>query len=193
MSLVSVYCLTLKQWQYSSSLNWPPASFPDPTQLSVTWSTEKQEKAWYLFSHEWCQDRRDGRKALIVCGAHWTKNTRAKVPGNLPHVSSKREETVVHTKHWVCVVCWKYAKHILLVLQLFAIFRLCMLMWEKIQGSPSFSVLHVTESWVGLRNEATGCMHLPSRTLLFPICGLWSLQITVHVRPLYMYTCSHYK
>ena len=29
-----------------------PASFPDPAQLFVTFSTEKQERAWYLFSRE---------------------------------------------------------------------------------------------------------------------------------------------
>ena len=33
-----------------------------------------------------------------MCGAHWAKNSKAKVPGNLPHVSSEWEETVVHTK-----------------------------------------------------------------------------------------------
>ena len=29
-----------------------------------------------------------------------------------------------------------------------------MLTWEKIPGSPRFSVLQVTESWVGAGNEA---------------------------------------
>ena len=28
------------------------ASFPGPTQLSIACSTEKRERAWYLFSHE---------------------------------------------------------------------------------------------------------------------------------------------
>ena len=44
------------------------ASFPGPAQFSVAISTEKRERAWYLFSREWRQDRKDGRKGLIVRG-----------------------------------------------------------------------------------------------------------------------------
>ena len=29
-----------------------PASFPGPAQLSIAFSTEKWERAWYLFSRE---------------------------------------------------------------------------------------------------------------------------------------------
>ena len=37
-----------------------------PTQLSVACRTEKQERAWYLFSREQHQDRKDGRMGLIM-------------------------------------------------------------------------------------------------------------------------------
>ena len=39
-----------------------PPSFPS---LAVQL---KRERAWYLFSRERRQDRKDGRKGLIVCG-----------------------------------------------------------------------------------------------------------------------------
>lgn len=42
-------------------------------------STVKWGRAWCLFSHEWCQGRKDGRKGLIVRGHTRT----VKVPGNL--------------------------------------------------------------------------------------------------------------
>ena len=44
------------------------ASFPGRAQLSVAISTEKRERAWYLFSCERRQDRKDGRKGLILRG-----------------------------------------------------------------------------------------------------------------------------
>ena len=44
------------------------ASFPGPAQLFVAISAEKRERAWYFFSREWRQDRKDGRKSLIVRG-----------------------------------------------------------------------------------------------------------------------------
>ena len=63
------------------------ASFPGPAQLSVACSTVKQERAWYLFSREWRQDRKGGRKGLIVCGRTGPRTAkRAKVQGSLPHV-----------------------------------------------------------------------------------------------------------
>ena len=37
-----------------------------PTQLFVACRTEKQERAWYLFSREQHQDRKDGRMGLIM-------------------------------------------------------------------------------------------------------------------------------
>ena len=40
------------------------ASFPGPAQVSATCSMVMWERAWYLFSCEWCQDRKD----LIVHG-----------------------------------------------------------------------------------------------------------------------------
>ena len=76
------------------------ASFPGPAQLSVAFSTEKQagESLVFLlmlvprlspgdeanlYSCEWCQDRKDGRKGLIVREdtGPWTAK-RAKVTGN---------------------------------------------------------------------------------------------------------------
>ena len=65
------------------------ASFPGPTQLSIAISTEKWEWAWYLFSHEWHQDRKDVTKSLIArrCTGPRTAK-RANIAGNLPHVSS---------------------------------------------------------------------------------------------------------
>ena len=37
-----------------------------PTQLSIACSMVKQECALEIFSNEWCQDRKDGRKRLIT-------------------------------------------------------------------------------------------------------------------------------
>ena len=60
------------------------ASFPGPAQLSIAISTEKRERAWYLFSREWRQDRKDGRKDLIVCGCTGPRTAkRANLAGNL--------------------------------------------------------------------------------------------------------------
>ena len=52
------------------------------------------------------------------------------------------------------VVGWKYAKRSLLVRKFSPFSDYVMLTWEKISGSPCFSVLQVTESWVGPGNEA---------------------------------------
>ena len=65
------------------------ASFPGPAQLSVAINTEERVRAWYLFSREWRQDRKDDRKGLIVCGCTGPRTAkRANIAGNLPHVSS---------------------------------------------------------------------------------------------------------
>ena len=62
------------------------ASFPGPTQLSVAFSTEKWERAWYLFSREIRQDRKDGRKDLIVCGRAGLRTAKAaNVAGKCSH------------------------------------------------------------------------------------------------------------
>ena len=77
MSQSSIETLTLvNQVTKSMSMKWINydilmqslnlASFPGPPQLSVVSSMVKQERAWYIFSHEWHQDRKDGRKGLIV-------------------------------------------------------------------------------------------------------------------------------
>ena len=52
------------------------------------------------------------------------------------------------------VVGWRYVKRILLILQISPFFDYVMLTWEKIPGSPHFSVLQATESWAGPGNEA---------------------------------------
>ena len=69
------------------------ASFPGPAQLSVTFSTERRERAWYLFSREWRQVR--GGTGPIAA-------KRTKERDNLTHISSYRRPTVVQTKCWVC-------------------------------------------------------------------------------------------
>ena len=65
------------------------ASFPGPAQLSVAYRQKSRKGAWYLFLREWHWDGKDGRKGLIVHGHTGSRTSkRAKVPGNLPHVSS---------------------------------------------------------------------------------------------------------
>ena len=79
------------------------ASFPGPAQLSVTISMEKRERAWYLFSREWCQDRKDGRKGLIVRGCTEPRTAkRGNVASDLLHVSSERRAIVIYTERWAC-------------------------------------------------------------------------------------------
>ena len=69
--------------------DWWIASYPGPAQLSVASSTEKRERAWYLFSREWRRDRKDGRKGLIVHRCTRPRTAKgAKVPGNLPYIPS---------------------------------------------------------------------------------------------------------
>ena len=128
---------------------------------------EKRERAWYLFSCEWRQDRKDGRKGLIVRGCTGPRTAkRANVAGNLTHVSSKRSVIVVYTERWACsqfkntpnVAClfWKFSPF----------FDYVMLTWEKIAGSSRFSILQVTESWAGPGNEAR-YLHYLSQLLQF--------------------------
>ena len=40
------------------------ALFSGHTQFSLTCSTEKRERAWYLFTREWRQDIKDSKKGL---------------------------------------------------------------------------------------------------------------------------------
>ena len=61
----------------------PVASFPGPTQPSVACSMEKLKRAWYLFSHEQHQDRKDGRKGLIFHGCTGPRTAESWLgPGN---------------------------------------------------------------------------------------------------------------
>ena len=62
--------------------------------------------------------------------------------------------TVIHTEHWTCSWLkntWNFAS-------LFWIFLpfvdYTMLKWEKIPGSPRFSILQATKNWTGPENEA---------------------------------------
>ena len=47
---------------------------PKPCPASIACSTEKRERAWYIFSREWCQDRKGGRKGLIKRGRGWPQH-----------------------------------------------------------------------------------------------------------------------
>ena len=58
-----------------------------------------------------------------------------------------------HTKHWVC----GRLKCSLLVLRIFAIFRLCHLMWEKIPSSPHFPYCKWRKVWRGLGMRQVFC------------------------------------
>ena len=101
------------------------ASFPGPAQLSVTSCTVKWERAWYLFSHEWRQYRKGGRKGLIVrgraLGAEQRKEPRYQVAYHT-YLASGR--WLSYTPSVERVVSWKYAKCSLLVQQIFTIFWL---------------------------------------------------------------------
>ena len=94
-----------------------------PSFLSLI-SMVKWERAWYLFSRERRQDRKDGRKGLIVHGRTGPRTAkRAKVPGNYhTYLASRRR--LSYTPSIERVVGLKYTKHSLLVLQNVAIFRL---------------------------------------------------------------------
>ena len=131
------------------------ASFPGPAQLSVAISTVKRERAWYLFSREWRQDRKDGRKGLIVRGCTGPRTAkRANVAGNLPHVSSYRRAIVVYTERWVCSQLRNTRNAACFFWNFLPFSDYIMLTWEKIPGSPRFSVLQATKSWAGPGNEA---------------------------------------
>ena len=62
--------------------------------------------------------------------------------------------TVVHIKHWAFSQLNNTWKCSLLALQIFTIFWLHHLTWEKIPGSPRFSVLQVVEGWAVPGNKA---------------------------------------
>ena len=118
-------------------MTWPRSQAP-PSFPSLNISTEKRERAWYLFSREWCQDRKDGRKDLIVRGCTGPRTAkRANVAGDLLHVSSERRAIVVYTKCWACSRVEQYTKRSLF--WKFSQFSdYVMLMWEKIPGYSAF-------------------------------------------------------
>ena len=108
------------------------ASFPDPAQLSFASSTVKRERAWYLFSREWHQDRKDGRKGLIVCG-HTGPRTKQPTYQVAYYMYLANGRQLSYTPSVEHVVSWKYAKRTLLVWQ---ISDYIMLTWERL--SPLF-------------------------------------------------------
>ena len=112
------------------------ATFPGPAQLSVAISTEKQETVWYHFLHEWRQDRKDGRKGLIVRGCTGPRTSkRANVASNLLHVSSERRVIVTYTERWAC----SQLNIMLNATCKFSSFSVyVMLTWEKIPALPAF-------------------------------------------------------
>ena len=96
--------------------------------------------------------RKDGRRGLIVRGHKGSRTVRrTSIPGNLRHVSSYRGVTAI-PKHWGCsqlnnmwscaCLFWPFSDYV-------------MLTWEKISGSPRFSVLQAMESWSGPGNESS--------------------------------------
>ena len=56
-------------WDYPGPSQLPSTLvlFPGPAQLSVTCSTEKRKRAWYILSREGCRGREKGREDLIEC------------------------------------------------------------------------------------------------------------------------------
>ena len=67
--------------------------------------TVKWERAWYLFSCEWNQDRKDGRKGLIVCrcrGPRTARRTKIYRETYYTHQASKGQSS--YTPSVECVV-----------------------------------------------------------------------------------------
>ena len=58
-------CLSDKRWKFSKLIHATKRAW---SRSELVCSMEKLKRAWYLFSREWHQDRKDGRKELIV---HW--------------------------------------------------------------------------------------------------------------------------
>ena len=58
-----------------------------------------------------------------------------------------------------------------------------MLTWEKIPGSPRFSVLQATESWAGPGNEASPYLLFWVHQLMILQCFSWYEHLTVLRRP----------
>ena len=100
------------------------ALFPDSSFPSFSVRKSGREPG-ILCLHEWCQDRKDGRKGLIVCGP--TRPRTAKRP-KMYKVSYLMYLAIggqlSYTPSVKLIVGWKYVKCSLLVLQIFAIFWL---------------------------------------------------------------------
>ena len=129
------------------------ASFQDPALLSLTFSMEKRERAWYLFSCDRCQDRKDGRKVSSVSGAlgpdQWNK-PRYQVTYHT-YLASGRQ--LSYTSSVERVVRWNMRNAPCKFCRFSPFFDCIMIMWEKIPVSSCFFVLQAKESWAGPGNE----------------------------------------
>ena len=65
-------CLIFSYFDHNN-WQWKVVLSPGPTQFSVASSMEKRERTWYLFSHEWRQDKKMVEDFNCVW-AHWAHN-----------------------------------------------------------------------------------------------------------------------
>ena len=112
-------------------------------------------------SHEWRQDRKDGRKNdLIVRGAlgpEQRSKPRYQVTYHMYLASGRWLSYTPSVEH---VVGWKYMKRSMLALQIFTIFQLCHAHMRKdTRLPPLFRVVQAMESWAGPGNEAKAKTH----------------------------------
>ena len=171
------------------------ASFPGPAQLSIASSPVKWERAWYLFSHEWRQDRKGGRKGLIVSGHTGPRTAkRAKVPGSLPayHTYLASGRRMSYTLSIERVVGWKYAKRTLLVWQIYAIFRLCHAHVRKdtrlsllFRNASDRKMLTSTNQWMMIMCE---CTQLCEGPVAIGACSAWAYPGTAWIILYHVYS-----
>ena len=112
---------------------------PRPHQLFIAISTEKWERAWYLFSREWRQDRKDSRKGLIVRGCTGPRTAkRVNVSGiNLPPYLASGG-WLSYTLSVECVVSWTICKMQPVCSENFRHFRLCHAHEKRYQALSAF-------------------------------------------------------
>ena len=102
----------------------------------------KRERAWYLFSRDWRQDRKDGRNGLCV-DALGPEEPRYQVTYHIylasgrwlsytPSIKRVASWTIRETQPVSSVNFRHFSTH---------------LTWEKLPGSPCFTVLQATKSW----------------------------------------------
>ena len=105
--------------------------------------TEKRDRARYLVSHDWRQDRKDGRKGLVVHGYNRPTTAKEVIYQTYLAIGGWLSYTLCVERVIGCQFC-KFLRSSNYV----------MLNWEKILGSPCFSIIQTTESWVGPGNES---------------------------------------